>query len=418
MNTDAPKRGKVAPDWAAFRARFPVAKRVVYLNTGWSGPSSRDVVEAIQRRAEREAFDGPTTLDVRHEKALLVREARAALGGLIGAEDVALMYTTTEGINAVLRGLRLGAGDQVLTCNLEHSSVMVPCYHLGRSNGVDVVVVRSSADEDANALAALFEQAITARTKLVVLSHISYNRGTRLPIERIIRAAHNHGALVLLDGAQAAAQIEIDVRTLDVDFYAFPAHKYVLGPDGVGALYIRPDLIERVEPPFVAHGASEYYDFEGAFTPIERTLRKFEMTTHSGPLLAGVVEAVRLINDAGLAAIEPRLLALSQRLVDGLASIPGVSIKSPLDAPLRSALVTFTIRDQDPNQTCAALWQLKRIVGRVVNDKRVRLSFAPFNDEPDVDAALEAIEHLATHGLPPDAMSAERYKELLAEDDD
>ena len=418
MNTDAQPRAKVAPDWAAFRARFPVAERVAYLNTGWSGPSSRSVVEAVQRRAEREAFDGPTTLKVRHEKALLVREARAALAGLIGADDVALMYTTTEGINAVLRGLRLAAGDEVLTCNLEHASVMVPCYRLARSGGVDIVVVRSSAEEDASALSALFEGALTARTKLVVLSHISYNRGTRLPIERIIKAAHEHGALVLLDGAQSAAQIEIDVRALDADFYAFPAHKYVLGPDGVGALYIRPDLIEHVEPPFVASGASEYYDFEGTFTPVERTLRKFEMTTHSGPLLAGVVEAVRLINEAGVAAIEPRLLALSQRLVDGLARISGVSIKSPLDVPLRSALVTFTIGDQDPNQTCAALWQLRRVVGRVVNDKRVRLSFAPFNDESDVAAALEAIEQLSTRGLPADVMSTERYKELLAEDDD
>jgi selenocysteine lyase/cysteine desulfurase len=85
---------------------------------------------------------------------------------------------------------------------------------------------------------------------------------------------------------------------------------------------------------------------------------------------------------------------------------------------VRSALVTFTIGEQDPNQTCAALWQLKRVVGRVVNDKRVRLSFAPFNDETDVDAALEAIEELATRGLPSGAMSTERYKELLAEDDD
>lgn len=409
-----------APDWAAFRSRFPVTERCVYLNTGWSGPSARDVVEAMARRTEREAFDGPTMPEVRHEKALLVRQARAALAGLIGAsaEELALMSTTTEGINVVLRGLGLGPGDEVLTCNMEHSSVMVPCYDLRRRAGVDVSVVRSSAEESVDELAALFERAITPKTKLVLISHISYNRGTRLPVERIITAAHAAGAFVLLDGAQPVGQIAVDVRALDVDFYAFPAHKYVLGPDGVGALYVRTDLVERLQPLAVAHGASEYYDFEGSWTPHDTSMKKFEITTHSGPLLAGVVTATGLLQETGIAIIEARLRALAGRLIDGLQRIPGVTLRSPLDPSLRSPLVTFTVGDQDPNETCAALWQLRRVVGRVVNDKRVRLSVAPFNNEADIDAALEAIEQLATRGLPPGALTAQQYKDVILEDDD
>lgn len=192
----------------------------------------------------------------------------------------------------------------------------------------------------------------------------------------------------------------------------------MLGPDGIGALYVRPELVERVQPAAVAHGASEYYDFEGNFTPVGASMRKFEMATHSGPLLAGVVEAVRLLQEIGLPAVEARLRGLSTRLTEGLQRIPGVTIRGPLDPALRSALVTFTIGDLDPNETCAALWQLRRVVGRVVNDKRVRLSLAIFNDEADVDAALDAIEQLATHGLPEGAMSAAEYKRLEAEEDD
>jgi L-cysteine/cystine lyase len=410
--------GVSAFDWDAFRAQFPVTERLVYLNTGWSGPSARRVVEAVQSRIEREAYDGPTTLEVRHEKALLVQEARRALAGLIGADDVALMGSTTEAVNVILRGLGLGPGDEVITTNLEHSSVMVPCYELRRQLAVDLRIIRSSAEEPFDDLARLFDQAIGPRTKVVVLSHISYNRGTRLPIERIAEAAHRVGALLLVDGAQSVGQIEVDVNALDADFYAFPAHKFVLGPDGVGALWVRPALVERVQPSAVGHPASEYYDFEGSFTHKPATVRKFEMITHSGPLLAGVVEAVALLDEPGIAAIEACILELSQRLIEGLARIPGVALRGPLDPPLRSGLVVFTIGDQDPNETCAALWQTARIVGRVVNDKRVRLAIAQFNNESDVDTALEAIERLATGGLPPDTMSAERYKELLAEDDD
>jgi L-cysteine/cystine lyase len=409
-----------APDWSAFRARFPVAERAVYLNTGWSGPSAREVVSAIQSRAEREAFEGPTTLHVRHEKALLVREARAALAALIGAEadDVALMNTTTEGINAVLRGIGLHAGDEIVTCNLEHSSVMVPCYEMRRQLGVEVTVVRSSAEEPLDELARLFEDAISPKTKLVLISHISYNRGTRLPVDRIIRAAHAAGGAVLLDGAQPAGQIEVDVRALDVDAYSSPAHKYVLGPDGVAALYIRRDLIERIAPPAVAHGAAEHYDFEGNFTPVTNTMRKFEMTTHSGPLLAGAITAVGLLRELGIANVESRILQLSTRLIDGIQRIPGADIHGPLDPALRSGLVVFTAGNLEPNQTCAALWQLRRVVGRVVNDKRVRLSAASFNNEDDIDAALDAIEYLAQRGFPPDAMSAQQFKEQVAEEDD
>jgi selenocysteine lyase/cysteine desulfurase len=251
-----------------------------------------------------------------------------------------------------------------------------------------------------------------------MISHISYNRGTRLPIERIIRAAHARGALVLLDAAQSVGQIEVDVRALDVDFYAFPAHKYVMGPDGVGALYMKPELVERVQPWSVAHGASEYYDFEGNFTPRPATMRKFEMATHSGPLLAGVVTATKLLHDTSIDRIASRIRTLADRLIDGLQRIDGVAIHSPLDPPLRSGLVTFTVHDLDPNETCAALWQIGRVVGRVVNDRRVRLAVAAFNNESDIDTALSAIERLAQRGLPPGAMTAAQFKELIAEDDD
>jgi L-cysteine/cystine lyase len=409
-----------APDWDAVRAQFLLSPDVIYMNTGWSGPSPRQVVEAIEARLRRESELGSTMPDVRHEKAQLMRDARAAVAGLIGARDdeVAVMYNTTEGVNAVLNGLQLGPDDEIVTCNLEHSSVMVPCYHQREFRGVPVTVVRSSSDDDVDAVLRRFEEAIASRTRVLVLSHISYNRGTRLPVDRIIALAHRAGALVLVDGAQSAGQIPVDVRALDADFYALPAHKYLFGPEGLGALYVRHDLIERLVPTAVAHGASVEYDFEGGFQPERASMKKFELTTHSGALLAGFIEAIAFAQQIGLPAVEARCRELAWRAAEGFDRIPGVEIKSPRDPALRSGLITFAIEGQDPNQTCAALWRTAGVVGRVVNDKRVRLAMAVCNSEAEGDRAVAAVERLARDGLPPDTPSGAEYSAYIADDED
>ena len=138
-------------DWASIRARFPVTHRNIYLNTGWAGPSTRETVAAMQQRAEREAYDGPQTLEVRAEKARLINRVRHAVAELIGADDdeLALIYTTTEGMNTVLRGIGLQPGDGVLTCNLEHNAIMVPSYMARLRDGADLSIVRFRNDENA-----------------------------------------------------------------------------------------------------------------------------------------------------------------------------------------------------------------------------------------------------------------------------
>src|SRR5206468_2838287 len=248
------------------------------------------VVRALEQRAEREAFDGPTTIDVRHEKALLVQSARRVFASMIGADDdeVALGYTTTEGVNTVLSGLGLGPGDEVITCNLEHNSVMVPSYMSRLRDGIDLKIVRFSSDETAAEMAEIFEQAISPRTKLLVLSQISFNRGTLLPIREVCEIAHRHGELVAVDAAQSVGQIPIDVKNLGCDFMALPGHKWLLAPDGAAALYVKREHIERLQPLAVVHGANRNYDSEGNFEHASDTIHKFELTTHSGPVLAGL----------------------------------------------------------------------------------------------------------------------------------
>jgi L-cysteine/cystine lyase len=408
-------------DWQGLRASFPITSRCVYLNTGWSGPSSTDVVAAMRKRAEREAYDGPASPEVRHEKALLVRRTRQAIASFIGADEdeVALTYTTTEGVNTVLRGLGLGPGDEVITCNLEHNAVMVPSYVSRLRDGVELRIVRfPSTDETAEGIVDAFEEAMSPRTKLLLLSHVSWNRGTRLPMRGICEMAHASGALVAVDAAQSAGQVACDVRQMGCDFVAVPGHKWLLGPDGAAALYVRRDLIERLQPLAVVHGASRHYDFEGNFEPAFDTIHKFELTTHSGPVLAGVCTSIEMLAGIGIASIETRCGALADRFVDGLRRIEGVRITTPLDASVRSAIVTFEVSRQNPHETVAALWAMERVVMRVCNDRRVRACFHVFNDETDVDRALGAIERVARDGIPAGTPPAEEWVEYLADAED
>jgi len=407
----------MATDWAALRSQYPITDRCVYLNTGWAGPSSREVVRVMQERAEREAFEGPTSPHVRYEKAVLVERIKSAIARLIGADDdeLALIYTTTEGMNTIVRGLRLGASDEVLVSNLEHNAVMVPAYMAREREGIGVAIARLRMNEDEQGIIDAFDAAITDRTRLVMLSHVSWNRGTRLPLREICDLAHARGALVAVDGAQSAGHIAFDVNELGCDFLALPAHKWLLGPAGAAFLYVRRDHIERLDPLAVVHGANRRYDFEGHFEYASDTIRKFELTTHSGPVLAGLEVALWELQAIGIDEVERRCRALGSRFTDAVAGITGVRVTSHTDAPLRTGIVTFEIADHDPSRVCAALWSLDRIVARVCNDRRVRVCFHVFNDESDVERTLAAVRNIAEHGLPGGTPSAEEYKSRLLE---
>ncbi len=403
------------------RSTFPITAERIYLNTGWSGPSSVAVVEAMRIRAEREAYFGPTSPDVRNEKATLVRGVRERVARLIGAslDEVALTYTTSEGMNTVLRGLGLGAGDDVVICNLEHNAVMVPTYYARLREGFSVNVVRfPSTDESAQSMVETFEQAMTPATKLLVLSHVSWNRGTRLPMREIIAMAHARGALVCVDAAQSAGHIAFDVRDMDCDFLALPGHKWLLGPDGAACFYVRQDLIERLQPLAVVHGANRNYDYKGNFEYANDSIHKFEMTTHSGSVLAGLTVALDTAAGAGASVIEAHCVGLADRFVAGLTSMPNIRITTPLDRSVRSGIVTFQIGEHNPHQVAAALWASDKIVVRVCNDARLRACLAAYNDESDVDSTLAAIERIARHGLPDGTPTAEAWTASMRDAED
>jgi L-cysteine/cystine lyase len=387
----------------SLRAEIPATESLIYLNTGWQGPNPRSVIAAVQDTFALEAA-GPIAPPTNEKRLEIFRDARRALARLVNAtpEEITVQPSTSDGINIVVAGLGLKPGDEVITCSLEHPAVIVPFYFSRERFGAGVNMVRLSAgDNDADILARL-EEAITPRTRLLVLSHITYVSGQLLPIEGICRLAHARGAYVLLDAAQSVGQMPVDVRTLGCDFCAFPGHKWLLGPAATGALYVRRDLIERVHSPKVSHHAAASWNLRGDFQAKGDVIEKFELATFSVPLLAGLLAAIEFCESLGLDSVYDRVRHLARHATARLARVPGIRFVSPASQEaIASGLVSFSLPDVPPEALTACLWERSRIVARTVPDARcTRLSLHAFNTEEEVDATLAIVEEIARSGPP------------------
>lgn len=385
------------------RHLVPTVGRMVYLNTGWSGPTPLPVLAAMRSYMEEEAAAGPASPEGLTLRMAAQRQARAAAARLVGAEEdeVALLENTTEGINVVVNGLPWQAGDEAVTCSLEHPSILLPLYVLRDRHGVTVRIVPVGADEPDDEVVARFQEALGPRTRLVALSHVSYANGRRLPMREIAAAAHRAGVPVLVDGAQAVGHVAVSVRDLGCDFYAYPGHKWLLGPDGTGALVVRRDWVPRLLWGTVGLKAAHDFDTEGHFTPNRESARRFEISTASGVTLAGFTAAAALAEELDVGAVERWNVALAERLTRGLLALPGVEVVSPARREAMTGLVAFRLPGAEPEAVTAALWTRGRVAARTVGGLGVtRLSLHWFVSQDEVDRTLAVIEDLARNGVP------------------
>jgi L-cysteine/cystine lyase len=246
-----------------------VLERYAYLNTGTFGPLPRATVDAMQAVERRELEEGRSS-HAYFEWAMAAREElREAFARLLGTttEQVALTTSTTEGCNIVLSGLGIGAGDEVVTTDSEHPGLMGGLVASGAA--LRLAEVR---DLPAAEVLGAIQARITPRTRLIALSHVSWLTGALFPVRELA----GHGVPVLVDGAQGAGAIPVDVEELGVDFYTVSAQKWLLGPAGTGALYIRPEHVRACRVAFPSYFSWKLPDyelkdgagrFEGSWTP-------------------------------------------------------------------------------------------------------------------------------------------------------
>lgn len=381
------------------RELLPVTRDFIYMNTGWAGPTPTSVLSRIAETLEKEAALGPASargVAFAHD---VQDQARAAVAALVNAdeEDMTLTHSTREGVNVVLYGMDWQPGDELLICDLEHPALTSPANVLAERMGVKVISLSIPPLSQPDEVLKLVTAALSESTKLVALSHIQYTCGLRMPIKEITSAAHEMGIPVLVDGAQSFGQVEVDMKDLECDFYALSGQKWLMGPVGTGALYVRRERRGMLEPLFSTNALET-----GRESTQRRPLARFALVSQSPGISAGFAEAVRLATDTGIRRIEQRAMTLSNLLRERAAPIGGCNLLSPTSPESACGLVTVSLDEWPAEELVTTLQDRFGIVGRTVHGPDgVRFSTHFFNTESEVEKVAETLEKLATEGYQP-----------------
>ena len=378
------------------RELLPITRDLIYMNTGWAGPTPTSALRRMAETLEQEATIGPASARGVALTRDATREASAATARLLGAseDDVILTHSTREGVNVVIYGIDWQPGDELLICDLEHPALTAPARVLAERKGVHVTSAPIAPLSTAEEALSLVKSAITERTKLVALSHIQFTCGLRIPIREITEAAHAAGIPVLVDGAQSVGQIAVNVTELGCDFYTMSGQKWPMGPVGTGALYVNPDRREMLEPLFSTNAIE---DGREGFR--RGALGRFSLVSNSPGLAAGLTESLRIVSEIGIDRIEEHAMNLGNMLRQRASIIQGCELLSTTDQETACGLVTLGLVGWPPEELVSTLQDRFGIVARTVHGPDgVRFSTHYFNTATEVDKVAEVLERLAAEG--------------------
>ena len=380
--------------WNHLRWQFLIPEGQAYFNTATLGASPRVVVDAVSehlRYVEENlalwdfSADRPERLaGYRPEKGL-----RQKLADFVHCdmEEIGLTANATMAMNLVANGIDLKAGDEVLITDKEHPG--------GRS-GWDVrqkrhgVVVREvpvpTGVKDPDEIVRAFAAAVTPRTRVLAVPHVTSGHGIILPVKRLSAMARERQLFSVIDGAQAVGQLHVNVRDLGCDAYFSSPHKWMLAPKGNGFLYLRLDQQARVWATLASSQWNNYAD--GMF-------RLQQYGTLNQSLLRGLETALDFVDRIGRDRIEARVRFLGSRLRDGLGRVPCVTVVTPVSPELSAGITTWGVVGVTGRALQDELWDRKKIRVRASGDAAVRQSCHIYNNAAEIDATLDVARALA-----------------------
>ena len=383
-------------------------KGLIYFDTAATAQRPFIVLNAMTHFYATENANPLRCLYSLSERATLAYEnARQTVAQFINAkqsEEIVFTRNASESLNLVayswgLNNLR--EGDEICVTIMEHHSNIVPWQMVCQKTGAKLVFLECDketgiiSDEE-------IASKITEHTKIVSIVHVSNVLGVTNPVKKIGQAAHSVGAIFIVDGAQSAPHMKVDVQDMDADFFAISAHK-LCGPMGIGALYGKYELLDKMDP-FLRGGEMIEYVTREKATWAEIP-HKFEAGTVSAGDAVGMAAAIRYISTIGLEKIEKHDAELACRMLDGMKNIPHINIIGPKDGNKRCGIVTFTIDGVHPHDVATLLSEehiairaghhcaqpLGQYLGQTAT---ARASLYFYNTEEEVDKFLEKLSHL------------------------
>ncbi|MBI4738305.1 cysteine desulfurase [Candidatus Woesearchaeota archaeon] len=378
-------------------------KNLVYLDNAATSQKPKSVITAMTRYYEE--FNANVHRSV-HKLSELATEAyerahekTAQFIGAQSGEEIIFTKNTTEALNLLAYTLckNLKAGEEIVLTEMEHHSNLVPWQQIAKEKGLTIRFIKVGKDFRLDIKHA--RSLITDKTKIVSCVHLSNVLGTINPVKELAQLAHKHGAVMVVDGAQSAAHLPIDVKDLDCDFFAFSGHK-MLGPTGIGVLYGKKSLLENMDPFLFGGGMiAEVTLTDVKFADLPA---KFEAGTPNIAEAIGLSAAIEYLEKIGMTTIAAHEERLTEYALVRLSTIPGLTIYGPHNTTRRGAVISFNVEGIHPHDLASALDRYgvavragnhctMPLMNRLGINGSARASFYLYNDTRDVDALAEAI---------------------------
>ena len=372
------------------RQQMPATTKNIFLNAGSFGPLPSCVLQAMQEQIQEEWQNGRLGAAAFEAMGKIYGDARSSVARLLNAEldEIALTDNTGEGLNIISNGIQWHEDDEVITTNHEHMSLLAPLYQLRDRYGI---VVRFADIGPAAELPVLkpIADLVTSRTRLISVSHVTWTTGAVLNISEVAYMGREWGIPVLIDGAQSAGAIPVDVKALGIDFYATPMQKWLCGPDGTGALYVRKDALSYVSPTYVGPWSIKHE--EGLEWELLESAQRFEVGGRQTAAIAGQAAVLNWLEQTvGHQWLFERIASLSGYAYKALSEVPGLTILTP--QPGESGLVSFKLEGRDDAEIVTYLRDKHNIyIRNIPTTKSLRISTGFYNTEEEIDKIVAAL---------------------------
>lgn len=367
-----------------YRKHYPGLEGKSYFNFGGQGPMANETIEAIfesYRYVQKEGpFSGKLFEWLDHE----IKDTRSAFARLFGGQPhcYAITQNATEGVNIVLWGIDWQAGDELLLSDCEHPGVVNVAETVASRFSLSLKYFPISGQSEEELLAAL-DRAITKKTRVFAFSNVLWNTGEHIKTDKIVALCHERNVQVLVDGAQSAGVLPVDLVDSGIDYYAFTCHKWLCGPEGTGGLYISEERLSGLLPTFVGWRYLMPAD-------MKVNASRFEVATSPFPLLAGLRQAIQL-HDIACAAERFEMILANARYFRELLAARG--FKS-IAAEAATGLVSFSLGGKDHHQALKEIESKGFYMRTIPKPDALRASLHYFSTREEIEALVEILSEV------------------------